>query len=280
MVKNVKKQLGVIAILMVIFIDGLGSSMVLPLLPDLFPYSGNELAPFKNLASNPDWYYSFTLAIFPIAMFFGAPSLGRIADLIGKKVTIGYCLLGTCLGYLICAIGIELGSAWLYIFGRLLDGITAGSLPVAQAFLIASRTESSKQANIGLALFFASSGYTIGPIIGGYLSNLLPYLTIATLPHYFVALLSIVAFFILLVVKEDEKETIHTIEKKSTLSDLIPNVRGKGFFPLIFIFSLYQLAWTGFFQYFSKYLSVELGCSSNEIAVLLSSMGLGMGFSF
>lgn len=278
--QKVKNHLGLTALLLVILIDGLGASMVLPILPDLFTNDPNHLTPFKNIENNLDWYYSIALGIFPLSMFFGAPFLGRLSDFLGRKVTIEYCLIGTCFGYLICGIGIELGNVWLFISGRLLDGITAGSLPIAQALLIESRTQVSKQSNIGLALFFAATGYMVGPVLGGSLGNLTSFFTPSTLPLYLVALLSFLCLLVMSLVNEQKQIKNQKINLSNFLSSLIPSIKGQKFFFLISIFTFYQLAWTGFFQYFSKYLFLELGFSSNQIAILLSVMGLGMCISF
>lgn len=193
--RPIKQKIGLISLLVVVLIDGLGASMVLPLLPQLF---GQESSFLSNSAYNgglSPFYLAMALGAFPLGMFFGAPALGRLSDIFGRKTAIIYCLVGTLLGYLICGISIAISNPWLFIFGRLLDGITAGSLPVAQALIIENRAGVNKQANIGLALFFAVFGYMLGPMIAPMIERILPKthgsLDELIVPFYFVSMLSL-----------------------------------------------------------------------------------------
>ena len=58
-----------------------------------------------------------------------------------------------------------LKSPWLFLFGRIIDGLTAGSIPIAQAFLTDLDQRDNKMTSIGLVMFAVTAGYMFGPLI-------------------------------------------------------------------------------------------------------------------
>lgn len=282
--RPIKQKIGLISLLVVVLIDGLGASMVLPLLPQLF---GQESSFLSNSAYNSGlshFYLAMALAAFPLGMFFGAPALGRLSDIFGRKTAIIYCLVGTLLGYLICGISIAISNPWLFIFGRLLDGITAGSLPVAQALIIENRAGVNKQANIGLALFFAVFGYMLGPMIAPMIERILPKthgsLDELIVPFYFVSMLSLIGLMLLKFVIEENQAKKEKIVQLSFFRQFIPNIRLKNVGAILLLFTLFQLGWSGYFQHISIYLASDLYFSVSQTSSVLSIIGLGMGIAF
>lgn len=282
--KNIKQKIGLVSLLIVVLIDGLGASMVLPLLPQLF---GQKATFLPNSAYNSGFshlYLAIALGVFPLGMFFGAPALGRLSDIFGRKIAIVYCLVGTLLGYLICGISISIGNPWLFMFGRLLDGITAGSLPIAQALIIENRADVSKQANIGIALFFAVFGYMLGPMIAPMVGRIFPKiygnLNGLTVPFYFVSVLSLVGLMLLKLVVEGNQTKKEKTVQLSFFRQLMPDIKLKNVGAIMLLFTLFQIGWSGYFQHLSIYLASDLSFSVSQISSVLSIIGLGMGLAF
>lgn len=127
------KSLTLFPLFLVLVIETMGMGIILPVLGPLFiDKAGTIIDPAMNLAWR-QFLYGLTLGIFSIAMLFGAPILGDMSDRLGRKKTIVLSLLGSAIGLSISAVGIDLNSFLLLIFGRFFAGFFAGSQPIAQA---------------------------------------------------------------------------------------------------------------------------------------------------
>lgn len=132
-------------------------------------------------------------AVYPFCMFVATPFLGMLSDQFGRKNIFLFSLIGTCLGYLVTGIGVFTHSIWLAVLGRALDGMTAGSVPIAQATMSdVSKGLQSKVRLMGLTVLGFAGGQTIGPMLSGVLSDShLSHWFGYQLPFYVVAVLSL-----------------------------------------------------------------------------------------
>ena len=85
---------------LLLFIDGMGLGLVLPILNAVIINDGgffdaNTSVALRNLL------YGITLGIFMLGWFFGAAILGDLSDRIGRKKALIICLLGAFLSYFI-----------------------------------------------------------------------------------------------------------------------------------------------------------------------------------
>ena len=145
------------SILLVVFIDLLGFSLILPLLPYYAEtFKANNFVTGLLIAS-----YAFMQLI-------GAPILGRLSDRFGRRPILLVSVFGTFLGFLLLGFATTL---WMLFAARILDGITGGNLSVAQAYI--SDVTDAKNRSKGLGLIGAAFGvgFIIGPVTGGLLSQ-------------------------------------------------------------------------------------------------------------
>jgi DHA1 family tetracycline resistance protein-like MFS transporter len=153
---NIDHKSAKITIMLCIFIDVLGYSMILPLLPSIAQgtYGANNFTIGILIASN-----AFTAFIF-------APIWGRLSDKYGRKPFLITSQLGTLTAFLILGFS---DSITLIFLSRILDGIFGGQIPIIRAYVIDitdKETRSSEVAKIGSAIAF---GIIFGPAIGGLL---------------------------------------------------------------------------------------------------------------
>ena len=78
------------------------------------------------------------------------------------------CLCGTAIGYAITGFGVQQHLESLIIFGRVIDGITAGSLSLAQAAIADFSSNEKLQIKYMAWMMFAIAlGQIFGPMIAG-----------------------------------------------------------------------------------------------------------------
>ena len=145
------------SVILVVFIDLLGFSLILPLLPYYTASFGANAFVTGLLVSS-----------YAAMQFLGAPILGRLSDRYGRRPVLLISIAGTFVGFLLLGFARTL---WMLFASRIIDGLTGGNLSVAQAY-ISDVTEAKDRAK-GLGLVGAAFGlgFIIGPVSGGLLSQ-------------------------------------------------------------------------------------------------------------
>jgi DHA1 family tetracycline resistance protein-like MFS transporter len=150
-----RKPRPLLAIFCVIFVDILAFTLVLPYLPFYAEKYGASPVGVGLL-----------ITAFAFCQFLSGPILGKLSDEYGRKPILILSQIGTLIGFIILAFA---HSLWLIYLARIVDGITAGNITVAQA-AISDVTPPKERAKafglIGIAFGF---GFFIGPAIAGFL---------------------------------------------------------------------------------------------------------------
>ncbi len=164
-----------ILIFITIFIDLIGFGMVIPILPF---YSQTE--PF--LAT--PFEIGLLVAIYSWMQFFFSPVLGQLSDKYGRRPILFFALMGSALGYFI----VGFANTLLLVFvGRIVSGITGGSIGTAQAYIADVTTKENRARGMGLFGAAFGLGFILGPALAGVLSKYGIHV-----PFYFAAVLSLV----------------------------------------------------------------------------------------
>lgn len=144
-------------IFLIVAVDVLGMTLILPLLPFYAEHFGATPAKVGAL-----------VAIYALCQLVAGPVLGQISDRVGRRPMLLVSQIGTLIGFFVLAYAQTL---WMVFLARIIDGITAGNLSLAQAY-IADVTEPQDRAKsfaiIGIAF---GLGFLVGPAISGYLSQ-------------------------------------------------------------------------------------------------------------
>jgi DHA1 family tetracycline resistance protein-like MFS transporter len=167
-----------LTIFLVVFVDLLGFSLILPLLPYYAEqYGANAIV------------IGLLTASYAAAQLIGAPILGRLSDQHGRRPILLVSIAGTILGFVMLAVAEPMGQ-WLgmTLFGgslvainvatltilfasRILDGLTGGNISVAQAYISDITTPENRNKALGMIGAAFGLGFIIGPAIGGFLST-------------------------------------------------------------------------------------------------------------
>ncbi len=275
---NAVAKYAIFPLLLVIAIDCMGYGFIFPVLTPMFLHAHNALLPAGMSAGVSDLIYGVIVAVYPLCMFFGAPLLGDLSDSIGRKKVLFICLSGTFLGYLVSGIGVSTNSVFLLIAGRVIDGITAGSLPMAQAAIADVSTNSTNQAKyMGLMMLAIAAGQVLGPLFAGVLSDpaISSYFNSAT-PFYFASAISILNIIWLSVVF---KETNHLQVKRritltKTLTSFVRLFDSKQLTLLTIIFLAMQLSWSFYSQASPAYLGKIFHYDNFQLGLFSGSLGI------
>ncbi|MCK6547505.1 MFS transporter [Myxococcota bacterium] len=140
-----------------VFVDVLGLTIVIPLLPRY----GEQLGASTIVATS-------LFSVYSLCQLLSGPALGRLSDRIGRKPVLLASQLGTLVGFLVLAFA---DSLWMLFLGRILDGLTAGNLSIAQAYISdVTKPENRTKAFAIIGIAFGT-GFMFGPAISGILAD-------------------------------------------------------------------------------------------------------------
>jgi DHA1 family tetracycline resistance protein-like MFS transporter len=144
-------------IFLIVLVDVLGLTIILPLLPFYAEKLGASATVVGLLISS-----------YALCQLIAGPILGRMSDHMGRKPLLIVSQFGTFIGFLILAFA---GSLWMVFLSRVIDGLTAGNLSLAQAYIADVTTPENRAKSFGLIGIAFGVGFFIGPGISGYLAQ-------------------------------------------------------------------------------------------------------------
>ncbi len=272
-------------IIFTVFVDLLGFGILIPVIPLLLadPSSSYYLLPKGFSISQGYVMLGFLMAVFPIGQFLATPILGELSDKFGRRRILSLSLLGTCISYLIFALGIYMRSIPLLFFSRFFDGITGGNISVAQAAIADITLPQNRAKNFGLMGAAFGIGFIIGPYIGGKLSdpNIVGWFNAMT-PFLFAALLSFVNIIsVLLFFPETLKKRQHNLQIRWTKS--VNNIMHAYSFEklrvLFFSNFLFQSGFSFFVTFFSVFLITKFHFKQGDIGDFFAYVGIWVAFT-
>src|ERR1700745_4454385 len=152
-------------IFVTVLLDMLAFGIIAPVMPRL-------ISDFLhgNMASASEVMGLF-VTTWALMQFFFSPILGMLSDRYGRRPVILLSNFGLGLDYIVMALAPTL--PWLFL-GRILSGLTASSMPTANAY-ISDVTPPEKRAK-AFGIFGAAFGvgFILGPAIGGWLGAINP----------------------------------------------------------------------------------------------------------
>jgi MFS family permease len=94
--------------------------------------------------------------------------LGRWSDSTGRKPLLIVSQVGTCIGFIVTAFA---PSLWVLFVARAIDGLTAGNLSLAQAYISDVTKPEERAKAFGLIGIAFGLGFLVGPAVSGVLSR-------------------------------------------------------------------------------------------------------------
>jgi len=145
-----------LAIFLIVLVDVLGLTIMIPLLPFYAESFGASATAVGLLQST-----------YAGCQLIAGPPLGSLSDRLGRKPVLLVSQLGTFAGFLILAAAPNL---FVVFLARAIDGITAGNLSIAQAYIADVTTPKERSRAFALIGIAFGVGFLIGPGVSGFLS--------------------------------------------------------------------------------------------------------------
>lgn len=150
-----KPRLGLI--FLIVLIDIIGFSLLLPVLP----YYAS------TFGANPI-QIGFLTGLYALCQFLGAPILARLSDRFGRKPIFLIDIAGNICGFVLLGFA---SSLWMLFLARIIAGLVAANVPLAQAYIADVTTPDKRSQALGLIGAAFGLGFTIGPAVGGAMTQ-------------------------------------------------------------------------------------------------------------
>ncbi len=215
-------------------------------------------------------------AIYTFGQFFANPIFGQLSDRYGRRLILGLAILGTGLSNFVFAFGALVASLGILFGARLFDGITGGSIAIAQAVAADISEPKDRAKNFGLVGASLGFGFMFGPLLGGVLSDpsILPFFGA---PFVFVisgilSLLNVVFIYMFLPETSPMDTTIEIRPARAVrnIGRAFSNTATRGIYSLSFV---YSFGFTLFTSFLGVYLVSRLGYSQSQIGFFFFYVG-------
>ena len=251
----------ILPIIVIVFVDLLGLSIIIPLLP-LFA---------ARFSATP-FVIGILQAAYPLMQFIGAPILGRLSDRFGRKPVLIASQLGTLAGFILLGFANTLA---LLFLSRIIDGLSGANISTAQAAISDSTNEKTRTQGLGLIGAAFGMGFILGPVIA--------FIVLAATGQNYQAVAFTAAFFSLVSILltafwfPETKTTdapSSSARKAFSVEAMSDALRRPQIGFLLAIMFFYQVAFGGYEQLFSLFTLTRLGMDARDTTGLFVLAGL------
>jgi DHA1 family tetracycline resistance protein-like MFS transporter len=245
---------------LIVFIDLLGFSLILPLLPFYADTFG--ATPFQ---------VGLLVASYAAAQLVGAPLLGRLSDHFDRRPVLLISQMGTFVGFLMLGFA---NALWMLFASRLLDGFTGGNISVAQAYITDITDENDRAKGLGMIGAAFGLGFIIGPAAGGLLS-----VYGFAVPAFAAAGLSLISilgviFFLPESLTPELRTKLTTARQGFSIQRLWVALNRPRVGPLFHVRFTFGLAFSTFQTIFPLYAQYKLGLDPRSTGFVLTYVGI------
>ncbi len=243
-------------ILGITFIDILGFSILIPILPYYVKHFGASTIAVGAL-----------FAVFALCQFLAGPVWGNVSDRIGRKAVLVISQIGATIGWA----GLAFAPTLLWVFiARIVEGISGGNISVTQAY-VADRVEPEQRsqafAYVGAAF---SGGLVLGPIAGGLLLSHYGY----QMPFLLAAALQIVTLIVTIVFLPEDVAEHGEKATASSLRDIARSLSDVRVSPVLIQKFAYSLGLYAWFSVFALVLAAVAGFGPSETSYFFAGFGV------
>jgi DHA1 family tetracycline resistance protein-like MFS transporter len=252
----------VLPIFVIVLIDLLGLTIIIPLLPLYAATFGADAFTIGLLG-----------ATYPILQFIGAPLLGRLSDQYGRKPILLISQFGTFAGFILLGLAQALP---LLFLARAIDGLSGANISTAQAVITDSTTERNRTQGLGLLGAAFGLGFVVGPVIAFIALALThnDYRAPAFVAAGFSLLSILLTTFWLQETHGPEKRGTAAAQSAFSMQALFKALQSPAVGMLLLLIFFQQIAFGGFEQLLALFTLERLGLNASGNAIIFVFVGV------
>ena len=244
----------ILPILGVTFIDILGFSILLPILPYFVKSFGSS-----------DVVVGLLFSTFAACQFVAGPVWGNVSDRIGRKKVLIVSQIGATVGWFMLAFAHSIGMVFI---ARMVEGASGGNISVTQAYvadLVEPKERGRAFSYVGAAF---SAGIVFGPVLGGLLFDRFgfsaPFIAAATLQ-----LLTLAVTIIMLPESRNPEGT-----QVATIGQIRASLADPLVAPILLQMWAFSLALYAWFGVFALLMQAALNFTASQTSFFFASFGV------
>jgi DHA1 family tetracycline resistance protein-like MFS transporter len=249
--------LRLLPILGITFIDILGFSILIPLLPFFIKQFGAS-----------DVVVGGVFATYSFAQLISGPLWGNVSDRIGRKAVLIISQVGATFSWAL--LGFAPTIAWVFV-ARLLEGCSGGNIGVTQAYvgdLVEPGQRGRAFALVGAAF---SAGFIFGPAFGGWLAAR----TTLQTPFFAAAALQLLTLVLTIaLLPESRGGATEEAKNAASVRDILTALRDRKISPLLWLRLVYVLGMYGWFGAMTLILNRQLGWGVAQTSYVFAAFGV------
>nr|WP_269799737.1 MFS transporter [Lysinibacillus xylanilyticus] len=252
-----KKQILTLSILLSnLFIAFLGIGLVIPVLPTIM----NELKISGSVVG-------YMVAAFAITQLIVSPIAGKMVDSIGRKTMIVAGLFIFGFSELLFGLG---RTVEILFISRMLGGVSAAFImPAVTAYIADITTLSQRSKALGYMSAAISTGFIIGPGIGGFLAEFG-----TRIPFYAAGILGFLAAILSIILLKEPTRTSEDAESAPSILGSAKRIFSPLYLiPFVLIFVL-SFGLAAFESLFSLFVDHKFAFTPSDIAIIITGSGV------
>ena len=247
-------------ILGVTFIDIVGFSMLIPMLPYFVTHFG----------ASP-YVVGLLVATFSFCQFVSAPLWGSISDRIGRKSVLIISQIGATIGWAMLGLAPNIAGALslapiaVVFVARALEGVSGGNISITQAYVADLIEPRERSRAFGLIGAMFAAGMVFGPAGGGLLYSRYGF----AVPFLVAAALQFLTLIVTIVMLPESRARTH-VQNRFAIATLLASFGKPRLGRILWQKLAIALALYGWFAVFALYLQRQLGFSLAQTDYLFS----------
>jgi DHA1 family tetracycline resistance protein-like MFS transporter len=251
--------LRLLPILGITFIDILGFSILIPLMPF-----------FVTKFGAPDIMVGVVFATYSLCQLIAGPLWGNVSDRIGRKMVLIVSQVGSTIAWTMLAFA---PSIPFVLLSRALEGFSGGNIGVTQAYvgdLVEPKKRGQAFAYVGAAF---AAGFVFGPATGGYLAEHYGY----EVPFLVAAALQVVTLVVTIVMLPESRgkaKDVDGVQGAVSVRDIFGSLADKTVAPVLWLRLFYTLGMYGWFSAMTLILHQQLGWNVAQTSYVFATFGI------
>lgn len=250
-------------IYLTVALDMLALGMIAPVLPHLIGgFVGNSPARTAEVIG-------LFGTVFAAMQFFFSPVLGSLSDRFGRRPIVLLSNFGLGLDYILMALAPSLS---FLLIGRIFSGITASSVPTAQAYMSDVTPRERRAAAFGMLQAAFGFGFVVGPALGGWLGSISP-----RLPFWASAVLSLMnavyGYFVLPESLKEQNRSPFSWRRANPVGSVKMLVRSRQLMILSGVLLLGYIAQNSLLNVYVVYADYRYHWNDRTVGISLAALG-------